>query len=48
MTSDALVESVDIFPTLAALAGLEASEAVVAQWDGIDVTPRLKGLATIA
>jgi len=42
-TSEALVESVDIFPTLAALTGLEASEELARQWDGVDLTPVLKG-----
>jgi arylsulfatase A-like enzyme len=44
--SDALVESVDLFPTLSALAGLRAPPALQSQWDGTDVTPLLTGSAT--
>ncbi len=42
-STDALVESVDLFPTLASLAGLQPDEALRAQWDGADLTPLLKG-----
>ncbi len=46
-TSDALVESLDLFPTLAALTGIEPGEELTAQWDGIDLTPLLKGSGEI-
>jgi iduronate 2-sulfatase len=43
-SSDALVESVDLFPTLVSLAGLPAGEELTAQWDGVDLTPLLRGV----
>lgn len=42
-TSDALVESLDLFPTLAALTGIEPGAQLAAQWNGIDLTSVLKG-----
>ena len=44
-TSDALVESTDLFPTLAALTGIEPSAELAAQWDGMDLSPLLDGSA---